>query len=238
MARLANAPATEINKGGMMSIYDGLFLRYLSGMSRFADQLAAGKLPGEREVLRELHKILREDPFFKVQNQPFTWDVEWLDSLLQNLARILHYPFLILLGIGVLLGLYFLIRSITPYIQAKSYHGQSSGQMSQTGKALPPDHFLTLYRLALEESRAGQYRQALISLHKATVEYLLTKLIIVESHRKYTNNDLKHKLAGDKTLYQPFCIIAGYAEIAGFSTIEINQADFNRALETFETAFL
>jgi hypothetical protein len=238
VARLTNDPATEINKGGMMSIFNRLFFQSLSGVLRFTDELSAGKLPGEREVLRELHKILREDPLFKVQNQSFTWDSEWLDSLMKSLAQILHYPLLILLGIGVLLGLYFLIRSIAPYFQAKSFHGQSSGQLSAPEKALPPNHFVTLYRRAQEESRAGQYRQALISLHKATVEYLLTKLIIAESNRKYTNNDLKRKLAGDKTLYQPFCIIAGYAEIAGFSAIEISQADFNRALETFESAFL
>jgi hypothetical protein len=223
-----------------MSILDKLvFLVYLLPGSLFGPyQPAAGKMPGDMEVLRELHKILRQDPFFREQARPVDWNIHWLSSVFENLAKILHYPLLLILGIAILLGLYFLIRAVSPYVQVKSFQGQPAGQLPASGTGPPPDHFLALYRLALEQSRTEDYGQALISLHKATVEYLLTRIIAVSAYKKYTNNDLKRKLAGNQTYYQPFCIIAGYAEIAGFSTIGISREDFNRALETFETSFL
>lgn len=210
----------------------------INNLSGFAYPLAAGKLPGDKDVLRELHKIIGKDPVFKEPTPPMTLNMDWLNSALKNIAKVLHEPLLIVLGIAALLGLYFLIRAIVPYVQGKSPQGQSPVQLPRSEKAQPPSHFLTLYRLALDQSRAEQYRQALISLHKATVEYLLTKTVIASAHKKYSNNDLKRKLYDNKTLYHPFCIITAYAEIAGFSTIEIHPADFSRALETFETSFL
>lgn len=216
------------------SLWSGTF----AGLSSFAYPLAVGKLPGDKDVLRELHKIIGKDPIFKEPTRSMTLDIDWLNSALKNIAKVLHDPLLITLGIAALLGLYFLIRAILPYVQGKSLPGRAPRQLSHHEKELPPNHFLTLYQLALEQSQAEQYRQALISLHKATVEYLLTKVIIAAPQKKYTNNDLKRKLFDDKTLYQPFCIITGYAEIAGFSTMEINPADFSRALEIFETFFL
>ncbi|HEX3047173.1 MAG TPA: hypothetical protein VHY08_20635, partial [Bacillota bacterium] len=204
----------------------------------FSYQLSGGNSPGSRVVIRELHKILREDPFFKTQNFFFSLDkIKWLNAFFDFLAFLFHYPLLILLGIAVLFGLYFLIRSITPLVKSKSFDGASSKQLISRNKALPPNHFLTLYQHSLDQARAGQYKPALISLHKATVEYLLTKIIITGSQKKYTNNDLKKRLGADQALYQPFCVITRYAEIAGFSAIDITPSDFQAALEAFEKAF-
>lgn len=199
--------------------------------------LAARKLPGDSDVVRELQRLLGKDPFFK-KLKPLKLDLDWLESWLKGMAKVLKYPLLIVLGLAVLVGLYFLVRSFSPYVRAKSAPTRPEGRPAKPGeKALPPNHFLSLYRRALEESGAGQYRTAVISLHKATVEYLLTQVIAIASHKKYTNNDLKRKLTGN-ALYQPFCAIANLAEIAGFSTVEITQSHFDRALEAFESAFL
>jgi hypothetical protein len=222
--------------GLLMNILLRFFLPHFSG---FLYQLSEAKPPGSQAVIQELHKILREDPFFRTQNFFFSLDnIKWLNEFFNFLAFILHYPLLILLGIAVLCGLYFLFRSIAPLVQGKSHNGASSGQFTSRKKALPPNHFLTLYQQALDQARFGHYKPALISLHKATVEYLLTKVIITGPQKKYTNNDLKKKLGAGQALYQPFCIIAGYAEIAGFSAINITPEDFQIALEAFEKAFL
>jgi cation transport regulator ChaB len=209
-----------------------------SGLLRFNYLHAAGKMPGDKDVLRELHKIIRKDFVFKEPTRPMTLNIDWLDSALKNIAQVLRDPLLIVLGIAVLTGLYFLIRAIAPYVHGKPLQRQTTAQLPQREKAPLPDHFQAFYRLALDQSQAGQYRQALISLHKATVEYLLAKVIITAPHKKYTNNDLRRKLSGNQTLYHPFCIITTYAEIAGFSTMEVTPADFNRVLETFESVFL
>jgi hypothetical protein len=204
----------------------------------FSHQLSGKQLPTNQEVIRELHKILREDPFFNTQNHPISLNIPWLNDFFNSLAKVLHYPLLIILLIAVLFGLYFLIRSITPYIQAKSLPGQPPKKSVNGNKSMPANYYLTLYQQSLEQSQTKQYKKALISLHKATIEYVLTKTIVSASYKKYTNNDLKKKLLSNKTLYQPFCVITRYAEIAGFSNIEINQSDFNRALEIFEKFFL
>lgn len=199
--------------------------------------LAAEKPPGDQDVVRELQRLLGSDPFFK-KPKPLKLNLDWLDSWLKGLAKVLQYPLLIVLGLAVLVGLVFLIRSFVPYMQGKSAQTRpEGGPVPQSGKTPPPNRFLLLYQRALEESGAGQYRPAMISLHKATVEYLLTRVIIMAPSKKYTNNDLKRKLAGN-ALYQPFCTITNLAEIAGFSTMEVTQAHFNRALEAFESAFL
>ena len=211
-----------------------MILAYVLGV---AAERVAQKLPGDKDVVRELNRLLAKDSFFK-KPRPLKINLDWLESWINNAAKVLKFPLLILLGLGVAIGLYFLIRALIPYIQGKANkpHHPAEG-VRESEKALPPDHFLTLYRLAVDQSLKGQYRQAMISLHKATVEYVLIRVIIVSTHKKYTNNDLKRKLAGN-TLYQPFCVITNLAEIAGFSTLDIGQSHFNQAREAFENAFL
>jgi hypothetical protein len=233
----------QIVAHGANSGQSGFFLRrfvmVLARPFHVAFLMVAGELPGDREVIRELHKMLGKDPFFK-KMKPISLklNLDWLNHFLQKIANLFHYPLLIILGIAVLVGLYFLIRSLIPYVQGNSSQNRPVSQTTEPEKDLPPNHFLVFYRRALEQSQVGEYRQALISLHKATVEYLLAKVVITSPHKKFTNNDLKRKLYDNHLLYQPFCIITGYAEIAGFSTIEVGPGDFSHALEAFESSFL
>jgi hypothetical protein len=158
---------------------------------------------------------------------------------LGDLLWLLGDPLRILILVLVITGIYFLVKMLSPYVgkeinDAREFSGEP---FRRRGKKVR-DIFGEFYRYAIEAYRVKHYREALIALHKATVEYLLTRVIISSSGTKYTNNDLKRKLKGDPRFYQPFADITRYAEIAGFSSGEITQSDFESVLETFEKTFM
>lgn len=194
---------------------------------------AAGRLgPAKRAVVRELHRILRTDPVLNGP-PPIRW--RFLDRS-HNLLGALHDPWLLALVVAIVIALYFLIRATNPYIQNGAM-ADPQKQSARKDKKHPLQYYMQLYLQALEESKANLYREAVISLHKSTVEYLLAKAIVTISNKKYTNNDLKRMLRNNG-LSQPFRMIAGQAEIAGFSTAQMGVDEFKRVLDVFEQSFL
>lgn len=189
--------------------------------------------PAKRDVIRELHRILNNDPNF---SRPPA--IHWrLPTRSYNLLGALREPWLIILVITILVVLYFLLKMASPYIQGRPQNDLSKKENLKKAKKRPRQPYTELYRQALEESKAHHYREAIISLHKSTVEYLLNEAIMTKSHRKYSNNDLKRMLRNNG-LFEPFCVITGHAEIAGFSAAELGAAHFKRVLDVFEQSFL
>jgi hypothetical protein len=202
----------------------------------FLGPLTAGNPPSNPEVTRELQRILSEPPF---NNSSDTWalDNKALSDFLTFLATNLYYPLIITIVIAALFGLYFLIRRISPYIQTDALSNQAI-KKNPRNAAHSADPVMVFYRQALSLSQAGEYRLALLALHKATIEFLLRKIVIAAPQKHYSNNDFRKMLRNYKKLDQPFRLIAKYAEIAGFSIMAINQADFAQSLQAFEENFL
>ena len=199
--------------------------------------LGKGEGPTSKAVRRELQRILSSDPLFKQERQ-FDWsrlDWEWINTL----ADLIRYPLLILLLFGIGLGCYFLLLNLAPYLRGAAGEGVFNvNNAARRGREPEQNTLNTYYRQALAHAAAGQYREALVALHRATVDYLLTHIIVATPGKTYTNNDLKRRLADHQSLYQPFAFITTYAEIAEFSTNEIKPADFSQALLLFENHFL
>lgn len=198
-------------------------------------RLGAGALfrsrpPTDREVIRELHQILGT-------NYP-----EWLDRInfdfLKTLFVATRRPALLLISGALLAGVWFLVRGLAPYFGADSDRFRPAP--GKPLKKTPPaaGSVALLFREALDQAGAGDYRRAIISLHKATIEYLINRVIPTASGKKYSNNDFKKKLQPGSTLYRPFALIADYAEIAAFSAAPVSRSDFQTVLETFEKNFL
>lgn len=211
----------------------------MNGLSKFSslgvpllfalDKLFRRQAPTSREVSRELHKILGDKPF----ELP-----EWLNFDLKALLNITRDPMAVIIIILSFLGLYLLFYSLRPYLRLESAHpGPDSKMMSKESKSTS-NNVAKLFEQSLNQAGNGEYGRAIISLHKATVEYLTTKKITSSTGKKYSNNDLKRILKKNSNLYQPFAIIARYAEIAGFSSIKLSQSEFDKTLETFKESFL
>lgn len=196
--------------------------------------LAAGQAPTDAAVARELQHLLRTDPAFKVE--PFS--SRFLEDLYKFMARVMRDPVMITVAVAILAGLFFLVRKCLPYLEHGALIRQFVPDAGETKAESQKDGFTAFYRQALDYSKTSDYRLALIALHKATVEYLSAKVMLLAPGKTYSNNDLKRRLQDHPTLAAPFALITHYAEIAGFSMREISQADFSRALEAFEQHFL
>lgn len=193
------------------------------------DKLFRRQAPTSREVSRELHKILGDKPF----DLP-----EWLKFDLKGLLNLTRDPMAVVIIILSFLGLFWLFYSLRPYLRLESgYPGQDREMMSKESKGTL-NNVTKLFEQSLSQAGNGEYDRAIISLHIATVEYLMTKIITSSPNTKYSNNDLKRILRKNSNLYQPFALIAHYAEIAGFSSIKLNRPEFDKALETFKEYFL
>lgn len=220
----------------MINIMDIIFL-ILNRNVLQAYVILGLKPPSSREVRRVLHQLLGDRPFPETPTPTQTGSQNVIHFSFSSLAGWFRNPLLIIIIIVFLVGLFFLITNLAPYIQNEAEYQQRNKKEMSSRKVNPTQSLLdVLYQQAIRQSQIGQHRQALISLHKATVEYLLTKVMIISPGKKYTNNDLKKKLRA-QTLYQPFVLIANYAEIAGFSNAPIQEADFLKALKTFEVNF-
>lgn len=191
--------------------------------------LFRGQAPTSLEVSRELHKILG-DNLFKFLDR-INFDIKSLFVMTRD-------PVMVLIIISLVIGGYFLFCGLAPYIRNESIQHDSFSDSTLRKSNSASNNIIMFFQQALSQSGAGDYRQAIISLHKATVEYLTTKVITSSSGKKYSNNDFKKKLKKDSNLYHPFVLIANCAEIAGFSSAAVSQSDFTKAMETFEKHFL
>ncbi|NLY74455.1 MAG: hypothetical protein GX075_04055 [Firmicutes bacterium] len=194
-----------------------------------AGVLFRSRTPTDREVIRKLHQILG------------TYYPEWLDRINFDFLKLFvatRRPALLLISGVLLLGVWFLVRGLVPYLGADSDRFRTAP--GKPFKKTPPaaDGVTLLFREALDQAGAGDYRRAIISLHKATIEYLINRVIPTASGKKYSNNDFKKKLQSGSTLYRPFALIADYAEIAAFSAAPVSRSDFQTVLEAFEKNFL
>ncbi|MGD9154423.1 MAG: hypothetical protein PVG90_02835 [Bacillota bacterium] len=214
--------------------YPKLYLYLLAGVAA----LPGGPAPAAHEVRRQLHRILISDPLLR-RAPHFDWEryLNW--DLMNAVADFLRNPLLILTTLALIWIFCFVLRNLTPYLRGAGLVGGAGRKASaKSGVTAVGDEFTACYHEALREAAAGRYRKALIALHKATVVYVLTQTMIIAPGKKYTNNDLKRKLAAKQTLYHPFALISQYAEIASFSRNEISRADFNQSLAVFEKYFL
>lgn len=213
------------------------YLRTLTALFAGAAVLPKVQGPTGHAVRRELQRILTTDPQFKTKPQfdwsQFNWD--WVNTL----AELLRKPLFIMLVLAIGVGVYFVVRRLTPYLQGMAGEGRTDSDAAAAKETWGKNDFNSCYQQALDHAAAAEYRAAVIALHKATVAYLFNHALIVMDGKKYTNNDLKRKLAvADQTLCQPFAMISARAEVAGFSDNEINPVDFNEALAVFEKYFL
>jgi hypothetical protein len=183
--------------------------------------------PTDEDVRRELLRISKGNLF------NFSFDKINFDSFFAATSMLAWIVFIL----ALLLGSMYFLRSVSPYLRNDSVWRDSKKTLFPK-KDLVQGKSILNYQQALNQAEVGEYRQAIISLHKATVDCLLSKVITSSAGKKYTNNDLKKKLKGDSNLYQPFALIADYAEIASFSTIDLNHEDFRETLTTYEKNFL
>ncbi|NLW48112.1 MAG: hypothetical protein GXY86_12365 [Firmicutes bacterium] len=193
------------------------------------DNLFRSRAPSGQEVAGELHKILGDKPF-----EP----PEWLNFDFESFLALTRDPVLIIMIIALLLGVYLLFKRLAPYLRYESSRSDHYSKAALKSSALASCNITKLFNLALDQAGTGEFGQAIILLHKATVEYITTKVITSSAGKKYSNNDFKRKLKPESDLYHPFILIARYAEIAGFSNITLSQWEFDKALDAFKTHFL
>ena len=193
--------------------------------------------PTDFQVGQELQKILGEITA-KPENNLTRERTSLGGSGFNLLFYLLKYQLQIIVIIAFLVGVYFLVRSLSPYVRNESFRHQSFEEHTVKESKRRSNPLIALYQLALEQFEKGDYRQALISLQKATIESLLNNVIIITSGREYTNNDLKRRLKDHPSLYKHFTTITNYAEIAGFSSADISKSDFILARDLFDENFL
>lgn len=193
------------------------------------DNLFRSQAPTGREVAEELHKILGDKPFKHL---------EWLNFDLESFLALTRDPVMMIIIIALLFGAYLLSKKLVPYLRYESGRSDLYSKAALKSSDRDSSNITKLFNLALDQAGTGEFGQAIILLHKATVEYITTKVIATSAGKKYSNNDFKRKLKPDSDLYHPFVLIARYAEIAGFSAIALSQTEFDKALDAFKTHFL
>lgn len=89
---------------------------------------------------------------------------------------------------------------------------------------------------ALEESREGNYSQAVITLHRGSVNYL-HQASLIGYNRDYTNREIS-MIIRETPFSSPFSTIAKEAEIIRFKGIEADLETFERLEVFYRSGFL
>ena len=96
------------------------------------------------------------------------------------------------------------------------------------------------YHLALELAKRGEYGNALILLHKASVKKLRENHCI-PSGKNFTNNDIRWLIKGSgpgKKIFTPFSQLAAAAERAAFKRENPGEETYTKLRQMYETTFL
>ncbi len=185
-------------------------------------QMAAS--PSSDEVKKELARVLGMKQPVKSSHSSSDGLLDWLSNPIVLVIIVVILAFLI----------YLALRNVSPYYRKE--HSQRAKQAKGKPVKRRLSNVEALYEQALVLSQEGRLNEATQYLHKAAYEDLRNKQII-HRNTEYTNNDVK-RLIQSMNIYQPFCSIALWAEIAGFSEKDVGSDDFASISQSFEHAFL
>ncbi len=180
--------------------------------------------PSSSDVKKELAKLKGKKKPKSSGSSSFGQFLNWLSN-----------PIVLIIIISILGGLIFLaLRNVSPYYR-KEYSQKAKNAKGKVGKT-KLSSVEAIYKEAMLLAKEGKLNEATQWIHKAAFEDLKNKQIL-RRHTEYTNNDVK-RLIQSKDIYQPFCSIALWAEIASFSEKDVGREDFTRITQSFEHAFL
>ncbi len=180
--------------------------------------------PSSSDVKEELYKLLKKKKVKKSNGSSFGHFLNWLSS-----------PLVLIIIISILgVLIFFALRNVSPYYR-KEYSQKTKNAKEKPGKT-KLSSVEAIYQQAMVLAKDGRLNEATQFIHKAAFEDLRNKQILLR-HTEYTNNDVK-RLIQSKNIYQPFCSIALWAEIASFSEKDVGREDFTRVSQSFETSFL
>lgn len=217
-----------------MRLYS-IFIAFSILFASVTDIYAANKTPTSNEVKKELKSLLEKRSIKDVETYKKRLRTPTLLQIPPLIKKVIIYFILISLFVGLIIGIYYIIKPASPILRKNKTIKKEDIEENEISRSnMPP--FKELYQKAIDLAENGNFNKAVILLHWATIEYL-SEALIIQRNKEYTNNDLKRVVKKQNGLFDPFCSIAKYAEIAAFSNMHLSGKDFSVAQQKFEKTF-
>ena len=88
------------------------------------------------------------------------------------------------------------------------------------------------YKTAVELASLGRFNEAVVSLHHATIRYLIFNRFLLED-LEYTNNEIKEKVRERNDLLMPFSRIAQQSELITFNHKNVESDICHKLIEQY-----
>lgn len=205
-----------------------IFLTLLTFLATSCPADFPDKAPGDREtVLRSLEEVKREEIEAIKQGYWQAHIFSQLEAWVQSNQFFIYLLLVLGLASFVALIIYFIIRFIIA--------GRRRRKLG--GKEFP--HEVDTPGFAIRELdalvRSGQYSNAVLLLHRGTVEFLLDEKVLATHN--LTNYSIATRIT-NKPIRQAFLTIALFAERILFDCYEAAEEDFRLCRKTFSRHFV